>query len=693
MTSRKRSGSGSTKRPKEKVVYIYELLCRGEDPSVDNAEFWHEFFLLQPNFESLEEQVSKLNNEQLQLVKPNLNTLFQKCIEMLDTSKEDHPKRLCNSLQTLCSLFYGIYKKCNADASSNILNEIFAHEQMDEWLKLLMQYCNRILQADVTENARFMCLKLLLVLVTGTDVCQNVLFEYLMMHSLFDAFVRLLSDPSTRAQHGHDIVILLTILVNYRKHEATNPYVVQLSILADELALNGYGQMISQSLIDFCRQYMQSLNNVQSSSWFSSLSSMVGNMFVSDEGCERVQQIKANNGLLLALYEAVHLNRNFITTLAHTQAESSAPPSPSNTLSLTQTVPDLANAPIIDMTQYPTNLLVAVFQYCSIVMQDNKNESSIANLKLCFLILTCISEDQYANSMMHDNNLTFKVMLHRAQMRHRKLNVDRVCKSQPLAATLLDLLVEFIVSHLMKKFPMELYLLCIGIIHRILCYQKRCRVRLNYPWKELWSALIGLLRFLVNQEQTLVKKCNIFHLSLQVVNIFNLFITYGDTFLATTNSYDELYYELNREEKVFTEIHAMVLRYTTMPECEHKDDVIKLLNALVNILAIVKHFQNKIKEWLAEQGLSTPTEEQILDVVRKNYDLTLKLQDSLDQYERYAEAPLHSNFFQAMVRDVVNDSRKHIYGYVKEAVSVIPEQEVIIATVATPQAATTPSSA
>lgn len=115
-----------------------------------------------------------------------------------------------------------------------------------------------------------------------------------------------------------------------------------------------------------------------------------------------------------------------------------------------------------------------------------------------------------------------------------------------------------------------------------------------------------------------------------------------------------------------------------MPECEYKDDVIKLLNALVNILAIVKHFQNKIKEWLAEQGLSTPTEEQILDVVRKNYDLTLKLQDSLDQYERYAETPLHTNFFKLMVRDVVNDTRKHIYGYVKEAVSVIPDQEVLL---------------
>lgn len=55
-------------------------------------------------------------------------------------------------------------------------------------------------------------------------------------------------------------------------------------------------------------------------------------------------------------------------------------------------------------------------------MQDNKNDSSASNMKLCFLILTCISEDQYANSMMHDSNLTYKILLYRAPMRHRKLS-------------------------------------------------------------------------------------------------------------------------------------------------------------------------------------------------------------------------------------------------------------------------------
>lgn len=110
----------------------------------------------------------------------------------------------------------------------------------------------------------------------------------------------------------------------------------------------------------------------------------------------------------------------------------------------------------------------------------------------------------------------------------------------------------------------------------------------------------------------------------------------------------------------------LALRYSTVQDNDYKEDVLRLMNSLVNILAIIKHFQNKIKEWLVSQRLSTPTEEQILEVVRKNYDLTLKLQDSLDQYERYAEHPKHTAFFTNLMRDVVMDTRRSIHYSIKE---------------------------
>ena len=58
-----------------------------------------------------------------------------------------------------------------------------------------------------------------------------------------------------------------------------------------------------------------------------------------------------------------------------------------------------------------------------------------------------------------------------------------------------------------------------------------------------------------------------------------------------------------------------------------QDIAVKVTNSLVNIKAITAHFNPKIEAWLAAQQLSTPTEDQILEVVKSNYDsLTLKLQ-------------------------------------------------------------------
>ncbi|CAG9136370.1 unnamed protein product [Plutella xylostella] len=88
-----------------------------------------------------------------------------------------------------------------------------------------------------------MVLKLLLVIVTGADdIDDNPLVDYLMLHCLFDPLVQLLCTSTERQQHGYEVLMLLMLLVEYKRQDG-NPYVVKLSILDDELALNGYDMM------------------------------------------------------------------------------------------------------------------------------------------------------------------------------------------------------------------------------------------------------------------------------------------------------------------------------------------------------------------------------------------------------------------------------------------------------------------
>uniref|UniRef100_A0A3Q1C3Q6 Armadillo-like helical domain-containing protein n=1 Tax=Amphiprion ocellaris TaxID=80972 RepID=A0A3Q1C3Q6_AMPOC len=486
------------------------------------------------------------------------------------------------------------------------------------------------------------------------NISQNTILEYVMINSIFEAILQILSDVSSRGQHGYDAVVLLALLVNYRKYESMNPYIVKLSIVDDEPTLD----------VSMLSQYKDKEEENQGG-FFSTLTSMVESMFIADVD-EKLSV--TNEAILLALYEAVHLNRNFITVLAQSHPEIDIPVVPTTPTPTTPTTPLGTTPPSLDMMNNPelpldpnlqtSNLLITFLKYASIVMQDTKDEHRLNSARLCLIILTCIAEDQYADAFLHDDNMNFRVNLHRmmSSCLHRKKAVDKNIPSRPLVCAVLDLMVEFIITHMMKGFPMDLYLRSVKIIHKLLCYQKICRIRLHNTWRELWSALINLLKFLLSNETTLLAKHNIFHLALLVVNLFNMFITYGDTFLPTSNSYDELYYEIVRMHQ----LPVQILRVSTNTG-QWKEAASKVTHALVNVRAIINHFNPKIESYAAVNHISQLSEEQVLEVVRSNYDtLTLKLQDGLDQFERYSEQPKEAAFFKELVRSISLNVRKNV---------------------------------
>lgn len=75
------------------------------------------------------------------------------------------------------------------------------------------------------------------------------------------------------------------------------------------------------------------------------------------------------------------------------------------------------------------SLLSAFLTYCSVLMHDVRSNKASENFvgtlhsiaaeesqqaaKMCAIILTCISEDQLASSLMHDVTLSLRVPLYR----------------------------------------------------------------------------------------------------------------------------------------------------------------------------------------------------------------------------------------------------------------------------------------
>uniref|UniRef100_A0A7M4F3I0 Armadillo like helical domain containing 3 n=1 Tax=Crocodylus porosus TaxID=8502 RepID=A0A7M4F3I0_CROPO len=688
-----RKSSASKKPLKEKVVLMYDEIFTIDDPSKRNPRFWEELFLMKVNLEYLEGKLEALDGEELMKIKDNINCLFQHCIQAL---AEEHPIRVVNALQTLCALIRGVHQKNKSTSGFDIINMLMGFDKAELCMKNLMESLDALLCAEGSESLKSLCLKLLLCLVTVTDnISQNTILEYVMINSIFEAILQILSTPLSRREHGYDAVVLLALLVNYRKYESVNPYIVKLSIVDDEATLNGMGLVIAQALSEYNQQYRDKEEEHQTG-FFSALTNMVGSMFIADAD-EKIS-VQTNEAILLALYEAVHLNRNFITVLAQSHPEIGLMTTPASPVPTTPVTPLGTTPPSSDVmgsTELPldadvqtSNLLITFLKYSSIVMQDTKDEHRLYSGKLCLIILTCIAEDQYANAFLHDDNMNFRVNLHRMPMRHRKKAADKNLPCRPLVCAVLDLMVEFIVTHMMKEFPMDLYVRCIQIVHKLLCYQKKCRVRLHYTWRELWSALINLLKFLMSNETVLLAKHNIFTLALMVVNLFNMFITYGDTFLPTPSSYDELYYEIIRMHQSFDNLYSMaclqrqhlaahwqreetesssvpglweqVLRLSTNVG-QWKEPASKVTHALVNIRAIINHFNPKIESYAAVNHISQLSEEQVLEVVRSNYDtLTLKLQDGLDQHERYSEQHKEATFFKELVRSISINVRKNL---------------------------------
>jgi len=608
---------------KEKILAWYDrLFSPDHELLTGQPNFWSEFFLLRPKCKQLNEALRSSEKESVQLLVDN-------CLELIETG---NTIQCAAALQTLQTIIDAMSRRFKPEHVVEILDFLFVFDRADEKLENLAELIITTMEQRKSSLIKELTMSLLVSCVTSRDTIeQNPIFSRLLSSSMPSDIIKLFADSANMTQiYGNRLIGAFSLFLSLRHNN--NPSLQSLSCLDSALALDGIGAIIERELkilIDKClSEYKErEKQREENSAWFSSY---VSGLFTADPAS---YIISCGDAPLLALFYTLKMNRNFIPLLTQWRARDSD-----------VSVDQASENEIMDTSGSPP--LATFLEYLSLLQQDMKDEKKRTSTILAFSILSLITEDQYANTFLHDSSVQFRLRLHRAPLRHRpvKSNDLNSIPSTTFAAWILELCSEFIVSHLMKSFPMELHILSIGIIHRLLIYQKRSKCRLNYNWRSLWETIIHLLRFITSNETTLLRQfshAKVNRLIISALIIINIFITFGDIILQTTNKYDELYYELIRLKSVFLQVENYVKK---TDKNQSDPDGCRQLNALLyNITSVISHYSTIITE---NNGLN---ETEILSLIKCSYDgLKLHLLDGLDNFEK-----VQSRYLNDIIYDIV----------------------------------------
>ena len=557
----------------------------------------------------------------------SMELLFDQCNLVLEEDTGNKLRQL-NSILTLYVLLMVNLKLAKRN-KPNLLTD----DRVRRLNEALMAFIDHYSNGDEKSPGRpdFQLVKLALklylcLLCNSEELNENELVDLLVCDRLFDQLFFLICS-SRRQLLSHLSLSLITLIQNKSHALGGNLFTVRLASL-EEIALNAYGQVISKQLLDFNQEYRKQESGQNENRTMESLFSVLTGLVLATSSQSKSEPTPFEQTLnssdhrctLLALYDIIQLNHNFIPFL-------------------------LTNHSNQGDDKETDNLLINLLEFCSIniiaLREHFQNEplqkKLTQTLRLAFIILTSIVDDQFSNSIMHDPASKFKVQIHRSKMLHRNLTDTTAKCNRPVVYSIIDLMVEFLCSNLRKKhFQIDLYVFCNNITLKILIHQIKFEIRQEFNWSELIQSLFILLRYLTAnyekaEELQVKRRSKMLLLANNVVNLFNLFIIFGDTFLYSPDQYDSLYYELLRENAIFAALSQLAKQVSLSKRKDEKEAAVKLAASLENIESIISHFTAKINESKNEPPLS---EEEIREIVRSNYDtLSIRVKDNLDIYD------------------------------------------------------------
>jgi hypothetical protein len=201
-------------------------------------------------------------------------------------------------------------------------------------------------------------------------------------------------------------------------------------------------------------------------------------------------------------------------------------------------------------------LLARFLKLTSLALIDMKDVRAQAYAKLALISLVILTESTDINGYMRDQRHAMVIPLPFVSVRKGNKLVPSANHASaggsaplPIACAVIDLLALFMKKNVKRDFHVDLFSKALDVLHRLLCYDKKMRIRVPYKWAPVWRTLMRLIQTLAKKEVYQQRTSEMLALASRAVRAWNMFITFGDSFLPELTDYDDLYYEIMRSEK------------------------------------------------------------------------------------------------------------------------------------------------
>ena len=212
-----------------------------------------------------------------------------------------------------------------------------------------------------------------------------------------------------------------------------------------------------------------------------------------------------------------------------------------------------------------------------------------------------------------------------------------------LAASILDTMIDGITHNLRRRLDVDLYILCVGIILRLISHLSRSRFRLAYHWSELFRSLLSLVRFLTTYATDLKNLPHIDTLLDNVVNLIALSLSAGEAFLPSPAAYDDLFYKL-------VEMGEVLAKFRDVYELGNRPT-----SSIGTLISVSEHYKELLAAGATGRRGKNLTSMQVTGVIKQGYEtLSIQAKEGLDSWDKYREAD-ERVFLKKVSRTVVGD--------------------------------------